>query len=352
MPSLESVSGARPVVLEPYAPASYVGPRGPAIALYLGIDIGGTKTELALGDGAGAIHAHERSATPRSGDARADLAGIAARCRALLARQGAGVEQVAAVGVSMPSPLDAERGVVLNPPNLPGWHEVPVRDLLHQAFGVPVFVENDANAAALAEWHFGAARGFEHAAYLTMSTGVGGGLILGGRLYRGVFASAGEFGHAPVEWDGEACGCGRRGCLEAYTGGASWTRRLRQIAPPESCVVALAGSRAAVKPEHVVEAARGGDAFALAEMARWNHYVARGIVWIAMGLAPQAVVLGTIAVAAGEDLAFAPIREQVRARIWPFLAEQLQILPAALGATLPYRAAIGVAYEGLRARDR
>ena len=111
-------------------------------------------------------------------------------------------------------------------------------------------------------------------------------------------------------------------------------------------MTALAGSRDAVKPEHVVEAARVGDAFALAEMARWNHYVARGIVGIAMGLAPQAVVLGTIAVAAGEELALRPIREQVRARIWPFLAAQLQILPAALGATLPYRAAIGVALRG------
>jgi hypothetical protein len=115
---------------------------------------------------------------------------------------------------------------------------------------------------------------------------------------------------------------------------------LRQIAPPESHATALAGSRDALKPEHVVEAARAGDAFALAELARWNHYVARGIVWIAMGLAPQAVVLGTIAVAAGETLALQPIRDQVRARVWPFLAERLQILPAALGSTLPYRAAL------------
>jgi glucokinase len=255
---------------------------------------------------------------------------------------------VEAVGVSIPGPLDPDRGVVLNPPNLLGWHDVPVRDLLEDAFQTPVFVENDANAAALAEWHFGAARGFQHVAYLTMSTGVGGGLILGGRVHRGVFASAGEFGHASVEWDGEPCPCGLRGCLEVYTGGASWTRRLRQIAPSDSRVTALAGSRAAVKPEHVVEAARAGDAFALAEMARWNDYVARGIAWIAMALAPQAVVLGTIAVAAGEELALGPIRAQVRARIWPFLAERLAILPAALGATLPYRAALGVAYQGLR----
>ena len=320
------------------------------MGVLLGIDVGGTKVAFAVGDAAGALVASQRRPTAPSGSGETDVEAMIDGLRSLLRDSGIAPGDVEAVGVSVPSPLDPERGVVLSPPNLPGWHDVPVRDLLQRAFGVPVFVENDANAAALAEWHFGAARGFEHAAYLTMSTGVGGGLILGGRLHRGVFASAGEFGHVPVEWDGELCGCGRRGCLEAYVGGANWTRRLRQIAPPESQVTALAGSREAVKPEHVVEAARAGDAFACAEMARWNHYVARGIVGLAMGLAPQAVVLGTIAVAAGEELALRPIREQVCARIWPFLAEQLQILPAALGATLPYRAAIGVAYEGRRAR--
>jgi glucokinase len=319
------------------------------VGVLLGIDVGGTKVAFAVGDAAGHLHASHRRPTSPSGRGETDVAVMIDDLRRLVREAGVSLRDVDAVGVSVPSPLDPVRGVVLNPPNLPGWHEVPVRDLLHEAFGVPVFVENDANAAALAEWHFGAARGFEHVAYLTMSTGVGGGLILGGRLYRGVLASAGEFGHAPVEWDGEPCSCGQRGCLEAYVGGAAWTRRLRQLAPPGSRATALAGSREALKPEHIVEAARAGDAFALAELARWNHYVARGIVWIVMGLAPQAVVLGTIAVAAGETLALQPIREQVRARVWPFLGDLLQILPAALGSTLPYRAAIGVALEGLRA---
>ena len=318
------------------------------MGLLLGIDVGGTKVAFAIGDAAGNLLASQRRPTSPSGHGAIDIAAMIEDLRRLVRETGVSMRDVDAIGVSVPSPLDPARGVVLNPPNLPGWHEVPVRDLLHEAFGVSVFVENDANAAALAEWHFGAARGFDHVVYLTMSTGVGGGLILGGRLYRGVLASAGEFGHAPVEWDGEPCSCGQRGCLEAYVGGAAWTRRLQRIAPPGSRATQLAGSRDAMRPEHVVEAARAGDAFALAELARWNHYVARGIVWIVMGLAPQAVVLGTIAVAAGEELALAPIREQVRARVWPFLSESLQILPAALGATLPFRAALGVALEGLR----
>ena len=320
--------------------------------MWLGFDIGATKLAVAVGDDAGGIAARRRRPIHATGDPRADVDAMLRDAHELLAEAGAAPSALRGIGVAAPGPIDFARGTVESPPNLPGWRSVPIREWLGAAFDAPVHLENDANAAALAEWRFGAGRGARHLVYLTMSTGVGGGLILGGRLYRGVFASAGELGHAPVEWDGEPCGCGLRGCLEVYAGGASWTRRLRAITPPDSHVAMLAGARDAVKPEHVVEAARAGDAFALAELARWNDYVARGIVWIAMALAPEAVVLGTIAVAAGEELAFAPIRAQVRARIWSSLAERLQILPAALGATLPYRAAIGVAYEGLRAASR
>ena len=316
----------------------------------VGIDVGGTKVAFAAGDASGALHATDRRPTRPSGDGRTDVGAMIEDVRGLLARAGVAAREVDAIGVSVPSPLDPDTGVVLNPPNLPGWHEVPVRALLEAAFGVPVFVENDANAAALAEWHFGAARGYQHAAYLTMSTGVGGGLILGGRLHRGVLASAGEVGHAPVEWDGEPCSCGLRGCLEAYVGGAAWTRRLRRVVPADSRAAVLAGGRDAVTPVEVVAAAREGDAFALAELARWNDYLARGLVSLVFTIAPQAIVLGTIAVAAGEELCFRPLRERVRARAWPFLTEHLAILPAALGASLPYHAAIGVAFEGTRTR--
>jgi glucokinase len=339
----ESVSDGRPVALEGRAPASYVAREGIAIALYLGIDVGGTKTALALGDGAGVIHASERMPTPLSGDPRADLGVIEKGCRALLERQGARLEQVAAVGVSLPSPLDVEAGVVLNPPNLPSWHGTPVRTLLAEALGRPVAIENDANAAALAEWRFGAGRGCQDMVFLTMSTGIGGGLVLGGRLVRGVASSAGEIGHVPVEWDGDPCSCGLRGCLEAYAGGAAWTRRLARVTPPDGAVARLAGGAERARPEHIVEAARSGDAFALAEMTRFNDYLARGLVAVAFTLAPQRILLGTIPTAAGEALCFAPVRERFRRHVWPFLAERIEIVPAGLGRALPAHAGIVVA---------
>jgi glucokinase len=197
-----------------------------------------------------------------------------------------------------------------------------------------------ANAAALAEWRFGAARGYHHVIYLTMSTGVGGGLVLGERIHRGFNASAGEVGHIQIERDGALCGCGQRGCLEAYVGGAAWTRHLREVTPDASRVTLLAGGRDRVSPEHLVAAAKEGDAFALAEFDRFNDYLARGIAQVLFILAPEAIVLGTIAVAAGEALCFGPLRERLRSLAWPVFTEGLEILPAALGEDLPYLAGI------------
>lgn len=314
-------------------------------ALWLGIDIGGSKLAVALGDARGQLRARDRWPTRPTGRAREDVERIAERARRLLARAGVASAQLAGVGVSVPGPLDRESGRILGPPNLPGWDDVPLRAWLGEALEAPVQLENDANAAALAEWRFGAGRGCRDMVYLTMSTGIGAGLILGGRLQRGT-GGAGELGHVPVEWDGEPCACGGRGCLETYIGGAAWTRRLRARAPDGSLAVRLAGERTRVLPEHVVTAARQGDDFALAELERFNDYLARAIVMLGFSLAPQRVILGTIALAAGEDLCIAPVRERVAARLWPGIARHLEIVPAALGAALPDHAGICAALEG------
>lgn len=311
--------------------------------MLLGIDVGGTKVALAVGDAEGTLRARRRMPTRPSGDAAADLARIAAEARAVLAEAGVAPEGIEAVGVSLPGPLDPDAGLVLNPPNLPGWDRAPVRDALAAALGRPVILENDANAAALAEWRFGAGRGTRHLVYLTMSTGVGGGLVLGGRLHRGVACSAGEVGHMPIVWEGEPCACGLRGCLEAYTGGAAWARRLARVTPPTSRVAALAGGPEHARPEHVVEAAREGDPFACAEMTRWNDYLSRGLVHLTFALAPEIFVLGTIARAAGEELCLRPVRERVREHVWPFLGRALRVEASALGDELPYRAGLAVA---------
>lgn len=314
--------------------------------LRVGIDIGGTKIATAVADESGELRARSRVPTHATRDVVADVARIAAEVRRLVGEAGGRLDDVVAVGVSAPGPLDIEAGRVLRPPNLPEWVDVPIRDLLARELGRPIHLDNDANAAALAEWRFGAGRGFDHLVYLTMSTGVGAGLVLSGRVHRGVACLAGEVGHMPIEWEGELCACGMRGCLEAYVGGAAWARRLRRVAPAGSLVVELAGGAEKARPEHVVEAARRGDAFACAEMTRFNDYLARAIVQLVFVLAPQVFVLGTIAVAAGEALCFAPVRERVRAHAWRELTEALVIAPAALGEHTADFAGLAVAYAG------
>jgi len=288
--------------------------------------------------------------TPQSGDAGRDLEALAGRARTLVEAHGASLDEVAAVGVSVPGGVDFDAGIVLDPPNLPAWARAPVRDHLTRALGRPVAIENDANAAAVAEWRYGAGQGAASLVLLTMSTGVGGGLILGGRLHRGVCSAAGEVGHIPVEWDGAPCACGQRGCLEAYVGGAAWTRRLASETPPTSRVAELAGGIARARPEHVVAAAHEGDAFALAELERWNGYLVRGLVTLVVTLAPEVFVLGTIAVAAGERLCFEPVRRELARRTWRYLEGRVRVVPAGLGAELPYHAGLAVARELLGER--
>jgi glucokinase len=324
---------------------------GEGAPLLLGLDLGGTKVAWAAGDATGGVRAQGRRATEPSGDPRRDVARLADDLRGLVAGLGVELSQASLVGVSVPGPFDPHAGTVLRPPNLPGWEEVPVRAWLEAELGLPVFLENDANAAALAEWHFGAARGARHAVYLTMSTGVGGGLILGGRLHRGVKGAAGEVGHIQLEWDGELCGCGLRGCAEAYLGGASWAKRLARIAPPEGRVAQLAGGREHATPKQVVRAAHEGDAFALAEMDRFNHYLGRLLSTLAFTLAPEVIVLGTIVTAAGESLCLEPVRRQLREHTWPAVSRELRLVPAALGSELAAHSALAAAIEGLETRS-
>lgn len=317
----------------------------------LGLDLGGTKLVLVVGDGRGEPRSMRRMPTPLSGDAGRDVAAIAEAARALLAEAGVGTpggEPLEGIGASVPGPTDPERGVLINPPNLPGWHDVPIGPLLEEALGAPVRVENDANAAGLAEATWGAGRGVADLVYLTMSTGVGGGVISGGRLIVGAFGGAGEPGHLPIETPGRPCACGLRGCLEAYVGGRAWQAWLRETLDPAGRSVALAGgARDAVRPEHLVAAAREGDPEARAEFGRWLDHLATGLVSIVMLLEPRRVVLGTIAVAAGEALCFAPLRERMARRLWAQQAERLEIVPAELGDALPQRAGLAVALHGV-----
>ncbi len=182
----------------------------------LGVDLGGTKIAAGLLIGERVVGFRERP-TPREGG-RAVVEAIVELARAVLR------DRRAVVGVGTPGPLDYARGVVRFAPNVPGLSDFPLQRVLSERLGLPVVLENDANAAALAEHHLGAARGARSSLYLTVSTGIGGGMVVAGRVLRGAFGQAGEIGHLVVDPDGPLCACGSRGCLEALASGRALAR--------------------------------------------------------------------------------------------------------------------------------
>ncbi|MDE2825474.1 MAG: ROK family protein, partial [Gemmatimonadota bacterium] len=211
-------------------------------------------------------------------------------------------------------------------------------------------VENDANASALAEWSFGAGWGFRHMVYMTMSTGIGGGIILDGRLYRGPSDTAGEVGHMTIVENGPACGCGKRGCLEALCSGPSIARRAREKAQAAtgSLMVDLAGGDpACITAETVMAAARQDDPAAREIVDETARYMAVGLGNIVNILNPEVIVIGTILVKA-QDLLLEPIRAYLRRETWPRVFDTVRVVPAGLGDEVGDLAAIAVIRQAVR----
>jgi glucokinase len=300
----------------------------------LGIDIGGTKSAVVLARADGEIlHRLSEPTRPDERGPQEVLQRLAEMARELMARGGVMASDVRGVGVSCGGPLDTRTGIVYAPPNLPGWTAIPVRQILEDALGLRVVVENDANATALAEWRFGSGQGTRSMVFLTMGTGIGGGLILDGRLYHGANDLAGEIGHQTILMNGPLCGCGKRGCLEALASGPAIARLAREsmMYGRHKRVLALAGGKPAdITAVHVVEAAKEGDAFAQQVLDEAGTYMGVGIANLIQILNPERVIIGTIAVHAG-DLILEPIRRALAEYAWERSRAVCQVVPAALG---------------------
>ncbi|MCL6474894.1 MAG: ROK family protein [Firmicutes bacterium] len=295
----------------------------------VGVDIGGTKVACVLADVEGNILARQWQPTRAGEGWQVVVQQLFEMTERVL--EGVSPHQVRGIGISCGGPLDSQRGVVYSPPNLPGWDAVPIKQVFEDHFGLPARLENDANATALAEHRFGAGRGTRNMVFMTWGTGVGGGLVLDGRLYRGTNDLAGEIGHTTVLLDGPLCGCGKRGCLEALASGPSIARRARELAgeSPESLIWQRTSPNE-VTAQHVVEAAHAGDTFARFVLAEAGTYMGIGIANVAQILNPERVVLGTIAVKAG-DLVLEPLRQALQVHAWSRVREVLQVVPAELG---------------------
>jgi glucokinase len=298
-------------------------------SLVLGIDIGGTKTAVLVGDRNARVLARDVFPSEAERGVEPMLAGIEEHvARALAAHEGVG-----AIGVAIGGPLDAEAGVVLGPPNLPGWDHVPLRAILEERFHLPVVVEHDAKAGAVAEWLFGAGKGARDLVFLTAGTGLGAGMILGGRLHRGARDAAGELGHWRIASDGPLV-YGKRGSFEGLASGAGIAALARERFPRTF----QGGVTAAI----VADRARAGDPAARAVIEESGCALGRGLALLVDLLAPDTIVLGSLAVRLGE-LWLGPARAVVLDEALPALAARCRIVPSALGEALGDVAALAVA---------
>jgi glucokinase len=298
----------------------------------VGVDLGATKifTLVTLPDGREA--ASDRRPTLAHQGPQAVIGRIVDSVRAALATASATKADLAAVAVVSPGPVDQVRGLVRNPPNLPGWESVPVVQILKDALGVRVILENDADAAALGEHAFGAGRDFRNMIFITVSSGIGGGIIVDGRIYRGATGAAGEVGHMVLDEAGPACGCGQRGCLEALASGTAIAARAAALAAGGATplLARLAGESAPLTAEAVQRAALDGDAVAQRVIREAGHYLGLGVVNLVHVLNPNGIVIGG-GVSHMGDLILEPAREVVRQRCFPLSQEGLRIVAGVLG---------------------
>jgi glucokinase len=249
-----------------------------------------------------------------------------------IAQTGAKRDDMIGVGVGAPGPLDRERGIVITTPNL-GWTNFPLRDVIAERIRLPVRIDNDANCATLGEWWLGAAKGANNVIGMTIGTGIGGGIILGGRLYHGSADMAGEIGHATIDITGRRCKCGNYGCLEAYASGPSIADRAREaLSGDDALMVRMAGGDPAkITAATVYEAAKRGDDVALDVVRETARFLGAGVANLLNIFNPDIVVIAGGVTQAGETL-FAPLRREVRKRAFKPAVDACEIVSGVLVA--------------------
>ncbi len=310
----------------------------------LGIDIGGTKLAVGVATPEGRMLAEARRPSGAAEGPDAVIARIVEMARETVAEAEIEPNDLQSVGIGCGGPLDPWRGVVLNALNNPGWIDIPITDRIGDALGRPAYLDNDANAAALGEHRFGAGRDASNMIYLTVSTGVGGGVIADGRLLRGESGNAAELGHLTVDAHGRPCHCGSIGCLEEYCSGTNIAVRAREALAASDEPSALRDAGAFTAAE-VSDAAREGDALASRIWDETITLLGAGIASMIHAFNPALVVIGGGVTNAG-DLLFEPVRRAVAGRTMPWLHEMVRIVPAELRDRTGILGAVAVALDG------
>jgi glucokinase len=306
--------------------------------LVVGVDLGGTSIVVGtVPEDGSALYGFDSQPTP----AQAGADAVADRMIEMIRRSidatrrelGAGIE-VAGIGVGAPGPLDTARGIVIVAPNL-GWRDMPLRDRIGAGLGLTATLENDANCATLGEWWRGAAQGTRFVIGVTIGTGIGGGIVLDGKVYHGASDVAAEFGHTTIDLNGRRCKCGNYGCLEAYSSGPAIAARAVeevQAGTPSSIPRYVAGDLTQVTAQTVYQAANDGDDLALEVVRDTARFLGAGIANLVNILNPEVVVITGGVTQAGDRL-FAPLRIEVKRRAFKPAVEACRIVPGALPGT-------------------
>lgn len=294
----------------------------------VGVDLGGTKIEMGLVDPQNRVVARRRMPTHADAGPDAVVGRIADRVDELKAALPAG-QEIAALGICSPGPVDHQAGKLMDPPNLPGLHDAPLRQLLTERLDLPVSLEHDAKAAALGEFYHGAGRDAQSMVYIVVGTGVGAAIIMDGELVRGEHNYAGEVGHTTLDPDGEPCSCGSRGCVETYTSGP-WLARRYQRAVEQQAPQRLSAIEEPVTGELVARLAAEGDVVAKQIMDGAGQALGLAVASMAMILNIDLYVVGGSVAKAG-DLLIAPTRQPVLNYTFESVGPNVRIVTAERG---------------------
>ena len=263
--------------------------------LILGVDLGGTKILTAVTNPQGKILSRDHSITPAQKGHEAVIQAILESAHRALGQADVAISNLIVVGVGAPGLLNPEAGILYTSPNLPGWRDVPLRDAIQEKLGKQTFLINDANAAALGEFNFGAARGTRNFIYITVSTGIGGGIVINGKIYSGAIGVAGEVGHMTIDDDGPICNCGSRGCWETLASGTALAREARYRigeGVKTSILEYAKGDVGKVTAQVVQDAAEGGDSLAKELIGRTGYYLGVGLANLINIFNPELIVIG------------------------------------------------------------
>ena len=307
---------------------------------YLGFDIGGTKTALSLGQLNGKnLSIVYREEVKTTKDPKDTLNPLIKKAKELKKEY-----QIESIGISCGGPLDEQKGIILTAPNLPGWHSFYIVDFIKEELGLPAKMMNDANACALAEYHFGAGKGFHNVIFITCGTGFGAGLVLNDQLYSGTNGNAGEIGHVRIDKKGPLA-YGKNGCVESFCSGAGITKLAIEMANKEKELPAIInemGGLDKVTTKKLAEAAHNGDAFAKKVFSRSGKMLGKTLAILVDLFNPERIVIGGVFMRAS-DLLIRSMKKELKKEALPESLKVCKVVPAKLQEEIGDYAAISVA---------